>query len=85
MTTLNERELFSMAFNSGIAAITQVMQDFDGLKLKALVEASHTTSLAQLSELLEQPTEDVALFLQPYVQALQDTVDGVVEENERYE
>lgn len=74
---LTEQEFFSMAFNAGIASITQVMQKYKGLDLEIIGSVGHKISLQELSKILQQPEEDVALFLQPYVEPVQEMIDKV--------
>lgn len=74
---LTEQQFFSMAFNAGIASICQVMQKYDGVNLQIIAAAGHKISLQELSKVLGQPEEDVALFLQPYVEPVQEMIDKV--------
>lgn len=72
---LTEQEFFSMAFNAGIAAICQVMQKYGGQDIEIIASVGHRISLGELSKILGQPEEDVALFLQPYVEPVQEMID----------
>ncbi len=72
---LTEQEFFSMAFNAGIASICQIMQKYEGIDLHAIIAAGHKVATEEVSKITQEPAEDVALLLDPFVKPVQEMID----------
>lgn len=80
MSDIEESELFSLAFNAGIASITQVMKNYEGRYLHILLSTSHDFALKQLEEKTGIPTEDVALMFEPHIKPMMENIDAAIRE-----
>jgi len=75
-----QSDMFSIAFNLGIATATQLTQDYDGDTLRAIINASNNVALQRLSQITGTPEEDVALLIEPHIKPMQDVVDLTIKE-----